>query len=297
MANKTQLMTLNWVDELSPKWLRSPMWRWQRAVELLTAPRRPLMEVEDDDVALAAHHLRLLSPLGRDLLNGGGELLRPEIPIAFRLHADTGMFGASRWLIEGLITAGFNDAEINEQLPLNRELGARPYEVYRKLFYDIDDYIDRPLAVQAAVFATSAIRSHMYSDCDLTWKLLAYRLKDQFLEFLEAFPTGNFSPDVKKMLRDFNAGKLLYYNAHTASDLRNMLTREAMELLSVAKGSWDITPEADRDLATRNVEDSISELISNIKVTVMGSHTLLNRVEQLNFTKDMRALEGRVAAA
>ena len=251
--------------------------------------------MDDEYVAQAALHFRQQSTLGRTM-PPATEAISPEFHVAFQVHADTGLFGASRWVVEALIVAGFNDAEINEQLPMGRELGSRPYHVYRKLFYDIDEYLSRPLAVQTAVFATSAVRNHVFSDCDLTWKLLAYRLKDDFLEFLEGFPTGNFPPEAQKVLRELNRNKLLYHQAHLLTDPRTAYTEESMALISAAKGSWDIAPEKEKDLTAKTLEATVSSLFNSVKVTVLEARTLLNPTEQLRFTQDVRALEARVIA-
>jgi len=167
----------------------------------------------------------------------------PAMHEAFMIHLHAGNQGGYRWLVEAMLMTDATNKEIaNEFCPLH---GAETIEMYRKVYFDIDHYRERKANVLCSILAQSLAKTHAATDCDFTWKIIAYTQGfDAFREFV-AFRAGGMLPDpIKTWFRDVSSFRRSYGEFNLTSSLRNMYRQDALAVLDHADRHWSMQNSA-----------------------------------------------------
>jgi len=268
------------LDVYEPTWMRVPCWRWQKALSYLADPyRRLLPDVEDQLVLHAAnfHRARTLGGPGSSFL----QVIRDgTIYSAYRLRARTAWRGGAKWQVEALIMAGATNKQINDWLPM--PAGPETYEAYRKLYFDVDDYLDKPGCILDGVFSAGYGMNHELGDCDLTWKMLAYELGvDKFLNFLRHYAGGELDNDTLGYLEHFRKAKMAYHTHHLITDQRMLYREEAINVINMADARWKMDREKVEQVQQSGMEIAVSGILGTTEYLMEDSKKLMPAVEIL----------------
>lgn len=167
----------------------------------------------------------------------------PAMHEAFMLHMHAGNNGGYKWLVEAMLMTDASDEEIaNEFCPLH---GKETIATYRKVYFDIDHYRHRKANVLCSILAQSLTKTHSETDCDFTWKVIAYTQGfEAFREFV-AFRAGGLLPEtMRSWFRDISSFRRSYGEFNLTSSLRNMYRQEAIAVLDHADKHWSMQNSA-----------------------------------------------------
>ena len=272
-------------------WMRVPCWRWQRALAYLADPFRELLpDIEDEMVYHAAnfHRARTLGGPGNSFL----QLVREgTVYSAFLLRARTAWRGGAKWQVEALIMAGATNEQINEWLPM--PAGPETYEAYRKLYFDVDDYLDQPGCVLDAVFSSGYGINHELGDCDLTWKMLAYELGvDKLLNFLRHYAGGELDTETMTYLDHYRKAKMAYHTHHLILDQRMLYRAEAIDVINLADARWKMDHSKVEQIQQSGMELSISAILGAVEHEMQDSKELKSPVELLQADPQLTQFTG-----
>jgi hypothetical protein len=272
------------IPEIEPAWMRPPLWRWLEASEFLADPHLSITRASDETVRGAAYLLRARAgkqgqPLARQY---------PAYHLAHKLFGLASQYGGMRWQIEALMLAGLTDQQLAKMLPMFA--GETVFGIYRKLFFDIDEYRDNPFAVLSNIFAASYSRNYVNADVDLTWKMLAYELKGDFPQLLLSVAGGRLPESIRERLRELTEIRALYVQHHLTNTMRLEFNEETLALLDKAQQNWQLNPQQTRGIQDRRLTDTCERLLSSIQLVIIDSHAKLSAVERLQQDVDVKAL-------
>lgn len=274
------------IPDIEPSWMRPPLWRWREASEYLANPREPVPAGSDNYVKSAAYFLR--ARLGQR----GVQLAReyPAFHLAHKLYGMASQFGGMRWQIEALMLAGFTDAQLAKLLPMKNELSTAVYRIYRKLFFDIDDYRDNQFAVLSNVFATSYGRNYDDSDVDLTWKMLAYELREEFPTMLRIMMGGRMTEQIQARIQEMTAARMLYAQHHFVNSMRMQYSEQALQLLNTAGQYWKLDERQVGQIRDQRLNSSCEKILMSVHLVITDSRMKMAAVEPLQTDVHVQAL-------
>ena len=276
------------LPEFEPGWMRPPLWRWRVASEYLANPRLSPTRETDDVIRGAAFFLRSRAgsrdplPVWRDF---------PAYHLAHKIWGMASQFGGMRWQVEALMLAGFTDEQLARMLPMHS--GRTVFELYRRLFFDIDDYRDNQFAVLANVFATSYARNYDDNDCDLTWKMLAYELREKFPQLLRGIMGGRMPKEISERLSELTKARLQYVQHHFVNSMRLQYNDQALQLLTSAGQFFSLNEAQVGQIHDQRLTSSCDKLLTSVHLVITDARAKLNAVEPLQADVDAEALVQR----
>ena len=278
-------------DSLEPAWMRSPFWRWSEASAYLCEPTRQLTDDTDEFVYKAAAFLRFRASPVHDVALFCRTV--PEFYLAFRLYGMHGLYCGLRWQLEALIMAGFTDEQLAKMLP--NPGGKRTYEIYRKVFFDVADYLDNRNAVIGNIFSNAYQRNDEFTDCDLAWKILGYQFKERFPEFLAGITGAEMPDDMMRYLNKARQARLAYYTNALVNDMRRCYNEAALRLLDMAGNYYKISEDTTRKLQSGDTKkDSPQQLMESLQMAVASAESRLSPIENLVYNRRTHELLKRL---
>jgi hypothetical protein len=272
------------IPEIEPAWMRPPLWRWLEASEFLANPLQPLMTASDETVRGAALFLRARA--GRK-----GQPLAREYPayhLAYKMWGMASQFGGLRWQLEALMLAGFSDQQLAQMLPMHS--ATTVYRIYRKLYFDVDDYRENQFAVLSNIFAQSYSRNYDDVDNDLTWKMLAYELRERFPLALRGIMGAQMPEDIEARIQDMTRTRLLYAQHHLVNSMRLQYNEQTLSLLTTAGQYWKLDQKRVGEIQDQRLASTCEKLLGSINLVIVDGHAKLPAIESLRQDVDTRAL-------
>lgn len=249
-----------------PFWLRPPCWRWNIILAFQADPSLDPLLVQQDDYlyeGILYYRSKKIS------VNLGSTAYISKYPELAYVHDifNCGRYGSWRWIIEALITAGLDNRAIVTLL--NVPITEQAIQIYRKLFFDVEDYLHSGPAVESNILSTSRLSMQGRLDCDYTWKLFGYIWGGP--AFIDNFMSKRMSPDAKvlKWFKDLARERLTINAFQASSELRYSYNIEGLEILKTAKEYWAITEDdmqQGEDLAANSF---ISSMASHIDMCLL----------------------------
>jgi hypothetical protein len=272
------------IPELEPAWMRPPLWRWLEASEFLVNPRAPVTDATDEVVRGAAYYLRARQgqqgvPVARHY---------PAYHLAYRLWGLSSNFGGMRWQVEAMMLAGLSDKWLAQHIPMFA--GETVFRLYRQLYFDIESYRDNPFAVMSNIFAVSHSRHGSDFDVDLTWKMLAYELKDEFPLLLRGVMGGQMPDNIKKRLQELTNVRAIYARHHMVANMGLEFNEQALALLGPAKENFYLNDATVDGIKDQRLASTCESLLKSINLVVLDSEKRLSAIERLQEDVDMKAL-------
>lgn len=226
-----------------PNYLRAPNWRWNIALRCLIEGVLPEEVIRR---SLAAKDKWLLEACRfyedrQELVEYTGRLqIRfPVMHEAFMLFHDSRPTGGYKWLIEAMLMTDASDQDIaNTFHPL---YGADTIEMFRKVYFDIENYKSDPAAVFCTILATALQTTHSVTDCDFTWKAFAFARGFEAIQDLINFRGGaDLSSDYVRFMREISMKRRYYNEYHQTASLRASFSHDAMALFDQADRLWNM---------------------------------------------------------
>lgn len=272
------------IPELEPAWMRPPLWRWLEASEFLVNPRAPITDATDEVVRGAAYYLRARQgqqgvPVARHY---------PAYHLAYRLWGLSSNFGGMRWQVEAMMLAGLSDKWLAQHIPMFA--GETVFRLYRQLYFDIESYRDNPFAVMSNIFAVSHSRHGSDFDVDLTWKMLAYELKEEFPLLLRGVMGGQMPDNIKKRLQELTNTRAIYARHHMVANMGLEFNEQALALLGPAKENFYLNDATVNEIKDQRLASTCESLLKSINLVVLDSEKRLSAIERLQEDVDMKAL-------
>lgn len=258
-----ELPSINALDDLKPSWLKPPLWRWQQAHEYLADPGKKIpLDRRDPYLVRAA---RFFKEVGTKRPNRILQLRKyPAMLNAWHIYAAQSMFGGARWQVEALILSGATDEDLNRHFPTKGKEDTFKY--YRKLFFDVEDYMNNPSAMLASVFSASLERNRELSDCDATWKMMAHHLGyEEFCRFLSHYCGGSTPSGFLSYLREFRQTRMEYYTHHCVTDMRLAFREKAVTLLETGARYYQIDRQQVDDFNDQSMVSSMQGMLTEVR--------------------------------
>lgn len=248
-----------------PAWMRHPTWRWANAMEYaLREDPAYLSDPYVNEMGLMYKYLRDTSKHVRALAAS-----YPEAYGAWLIAGNSNRYSA-KWQVEAMMIAGASDDYINEKLPMDRCGGADVYGLYRAIFFDVDEFLNKPQCVLHSVYSTALPKNSPLSDCDALWKLLAYELGLEDFELFMQHTIGKPLPDeIQQYMHQFNQSRAMYYSMHQINDLRLMHNEQLSTLLNLARSHFKYDDEMLRDQEEKRVAGCVKQLLGSVEYALL----------------------------
>jgi hypothetical protein len=258
-----------------PEWMRPPGWRWMEAFAYLVNPERSLNRVIGDTLLFEAVQFARLQ---RSIPDGSFfKQNYPELFEAFCLsnsHNDC----ALKWLVEAAVMAGVPEKEIAKQAALKK--GERAIYWYKKLFFDVDHYLDKDWLVLANIVSTALTRISAHREFDLTWKLIAYKFGyDMFYKFIS--PREQTPKEVIDWLKEEVRNRVTAHSFHITNDFRLMYNEQALNMLRTASCFYDIPDAKQEAVEQMSNRAAVKELLTAVEITVKDAKERVSPLEPL----------------
>lgn len=187
-------------------------------------------------------------------------------------------YGGWRWYIEALLMAGCSNEEIRELLKIN--IPVEVLDIYRKVFFDVEPYLQSEAAVYANILSISRLNIKPKTDCDYTWKIFAYTWGAE--PFLKCF--ANSSPSTNepyaRWFRDMAKANLTVSAFQYSADLKKSYNMETLEILRIAKDYWTIS-DGDMAKAEKMAEvDLVTSLTNHVDMCLLKASSTGRNVEE-----------------
>jgi hypothetical protein len=272
-------MLENVVVELTPEHMRMPCWRYAIATRYSADPTLPEFKIlSDTTLAQAVRFYR-----GRSDLKNRPEFYAMSFPAMWEAHllnTANKEFGGYKWQLEAMILTGADNATIANALKLTA--GADTVEVYKKVFFDVDSYLDNRNCLLAQILSTSILTGSSYADYDYTWKAIALEWGfEGFQRFIEFKCGGRLPSDMKSWLDEVSKDRLSYATYHNTSHIRSLHKEEAMNILSTAQSHWNIRDDKTDEVKTQAANAAARSLLDGINM-VMTDKNLERRIAANN---------------
>ena len=263
------------LERMKPEWTRHPAWRWQQVLGFITS---------NDPIFLVDSYVQRMAEMYRALSYGDPATAcamvsnyLPEYQ-AHILNTQTSLFGGAKWQIEALIMSGCDDDELQDMLPV---AGYQVYEVYRKIYFDVDSYLSDKSCVLANIFSTSYATNSIYKDCDLLWKMLAYNLgKEKFQNVLAHQGGALLEEDIQVYMHSWQQARTLYHSHHMINDMR-LMHNEALTstVLRLARSKFNMDDQQIREQEELKIQGCVKQLLGSIEHSMMPHDRLHPPVE------------------
>jgi hypothetical protein len=250
------------MEDLKPEWMRLPLWRWQSASRFMADP------TDDDFEIISDPYLHEASLLMHQRARGepGVELQmrsNPALINAMQIFQHIVRHGGARWQIEALLLGGIDNETLNKIFPTKG--GPRTYQYFRKLFFDVDDYLDNQHAILANVLSMTMVRHDVASDHDLPWKMLGYALGWQkFSEFLKHYVGGSGSAQLKSFLQEFQEMRMMYHMYTQCLDMHTAFQDKSLAMFEVSLRHYRVSEEDVNSILSAGAMDSCRALLTTI---------------------------------
>jgi hypothetical protein len=250
-----------------PSHHKQPAWRWVTILDYVINWKKPLRRVlVDEYLYVGTKFARHLKNLDRNC--GAIRSAFPPIEEAYRYFTRSDAY-SYRWILEALILSGLDDEEISEHLEM--EFGSDTVKAYKKLFFDVEDYLENNLLLEANLFSACMSSATDFNDYDFAWKLVAHaRGSDAALAVMS--PAGTNSDDVSDWIKDKIRSKLLTKSLQVVANTRLLYRQEIMTVFEYATRSWDGPEGSQRKQAEKVfLEDMASSMIGSVSMTLLCS--------------------------
>lgn len=231
-----------------PGYMRLPSWRWNIALrcmidsELTTEEAiRRARAAEDTWLVQACSFFRNRISLATGKLVDMMSTY-PAMVEAFHIQRDS-KEGGFRWIVEALLMTDATYEEIARYIGCLS--GAETIEMYSKVYFDVSLYKHNVPTIFSTVLANSRKNEDDNSDCDYTWKVLAYQGGfESFTEFLK-FQAGGVLPDsLLQAMQTISNHRRLYATYHRSLTLKSCLNQEAMATFQLADSKWKLDKDS-----------------------------------------------------
>ena len=261
------------LDEKEYPYMRQTAWRWLATAEVHTNLESILSPLQRDPIILES--ARFLK--SHRHVNSSRAFFRrnyPEVSEAFELYGRSRAHDY-RWLIEAAIAGNASNEDLADLIPV--EAGPYVFEVYRKMFFDIDDYRDSPWAVHANIMATAYQTANSINNYDLTWKLLAYQHGlDAFNKFILNEPLAK---DMQRWMEQIIKKRYTVHTFQVTSNMRMAYSEDIRGILATAGQYFEINKEGFGSKDDQLDEDDLHALMKTIHFTVMDAEMKPGAVE------------------
>ena len=211
--------------------MRPPMWRWSRIVS--TGPDGPV-KGEDQWIGRGWR-------FDRDYRKGasGTELDRkyPGCRAALEAFSDSRP-GGWKWMLEALLMSSSSDRDLADLIG-DRKAG-KAVTAYRKLFFDIDEYRDSPMAVSVNVLASAGNRAGVMGTSDYVWKLFSYTWgAEEFMNAVCRGPeTGSMTDKQQKWMAAAIRQENMFRAMNAVEELKAGWSEQAAMTLDSTRHLW-----------------------------------------------------------
>jgi hypothetical protein len=254
---------------------KQPAWRWVNILNYVVNWKRPLRRVLTDKYLYAGTKFaRCLKKIDQN--SGAIKQSFPPIQEAYNLWIRSSP-NSFRWVMEALIMARADDEFIAEHMQL--EFGSDTVEAYKKLFFDVDSYLDSKLLVESNIFSTCMSSASQYNDHDFAWKLIGFH---QGLEAVVRVmePGGVISDETEDWIKDVIKTKLTTASLQVIANTRLAYKIEIMNVVEFALKTWDGPEGGQRKQAEKAfLEQMASSVIGSVSMSVMNPETQLDSHE------------------
>jgi hypothetical protein len=260
---------------LKPDWMRPPAWRWAVAQSFLADPMKPIVLAQKDKyLGDAVGFYKARKQYVQDPVAYAKKY--PDIATAFELYCDSRPSGW-RWYIEALLMTGISCEDLQKVLKVNCPVSA--LEMFRKLFFDIEEYKNSEIAVYANVLSTSRTVISDFSNYDYTWKIFAYCWGAE--DFIKQFCFKSREPNKehREWFKEFTMNNMTVGSFHLTNDLRMTYNMQAMEIIKTAQQYWSIPKSAIDDGEKMVKDDVMGELLGHIDMQLMKADMKIDALE------------------
>ena len=251
-----------YMEDLKPEWMRLPLWRWQKASNFMADPTDDQYTFISDPYLKEASswmHSRARGEPGLELQLLGN----PALVNAFQIFMHTVHHGGARWQVEALILGGADNEVLNQVFPTKG--GKTTYKYYRKLFFDVDSYLDNQHAILANIFGMTMSRHETYCDHDLPWKMLGYAMGwERFSDFLKHYVGKEGSIETKKFLQEFQEMRMTYYNYTQMLSMRTAFQERSLAMFETSLRHYKMPEQEANALLSAGAMNSCQGLLTEI---------------------------------
>ena len=264
---------------IKPDWMKPPCWRWTLIVRQLANLTKPVKQITKDSTLIEGSNFFRDKTVAK-ISEQACQKKYPEMKLAYDLFQKSEP-GGWRWYIEGLMTAGVDDAELKKLLDI--DIPKDTLKLFRNLYYDIDSYRQSELAVMANVL--SAARNHMNAenDCDFLWKHFAYVWgADPFIQMFGVRRT-EVKRDFVKWFKSQVRADVSAFSFRCTSNLRELNNESVREVLKLAKDFWTLPEGEVNVIADQAAQENLAEIFKHIDFTIAKADGPKSKFEERAF--------------
>ena len=247
---KNRVFINNTLSQFS--WERSPCWRWTACQKYLALFYNSLHDlVADEYLYKGALYYRAKYAKNKESsfqLSPSNTGFR-EIDTAHKIYFSSGI-GQLRWYLEAILMSPVTDAEVATEINLQ---GIDPgvIKAYRKLFFDVSDYLDSDIGVACTILARSKESATIENPCDYVWKMFSYNEGAIALSEMvsgrrdksgSSIPIGTFDSFKKDLISDAFTTSAIQYSANA----RTLFSEGSREVLGIIKNFWDVAAPSNK---------------------------------------------------
>lgn len=203
-------------------WMRPPNWRWCEILRYRDLAAR--VPIERIFVMCTDPVLRdfLMYVMQRPQFSYSLEREFPQISPwwgaydeALSIFHQNNHVAGMRWQLEAMLMA--KDAtyeDINIEMGGFFKHGAQTVQAFAEIFFDVKQHLNNPHRLLNSIYAERRRNGRQPDDCDLTWKLIAYRFGiEKFSQFLGSYSGDPLDVEISTWLRQNAGDKMIYYSA------------------------------------------------------------------------------------
>jgi hypothetical protein len=217
---------------------------------------------------------------------------------ALRLWQDNRGLGGKRWQVEGYILAGATNEQLNQIFEFRH--GPNVYEYYRKLFFDVDDYLDNHNILLSNVLAP-AYAAHSETDqSNLFWKRIAIDSDVPAFHRFIKMHTSAVDLRTKDKVK-YTQEQNLMLNSANLSYKASIINERSMNTISMASEHMHIPATDTTDMQKAALNESIAKVIDRMEPMMLSSRerleagTAVQLVDQRHHMKHMSSEKAQKA--
>ncbi len=146
--------------------------------------------------------------------------------------------GGWKWMMEALLMSSDTDRQLADLIGDRK--AEKAVQAYRKLFFDIDDYRDSPMAVSVNVLASAGNRAGVMGTSDYVWKLFSYTWgAEEFMSAVCKGPeTGAMTDRQQKWMADAVRQENMFRAMNAVEELKTGWSESAAMTLDSTRHLW-----------------------------------------------------------
>jgi hypothetical protein len=207
---------------------------------------------------------------------------------ATEVHNHSSDYGGYRWWVEAALMTDAPLDVILEQFPAFRG-GVKVLELYKKIFFDVEGYLDRKICVHAQVLAPSLFRSEAPGvGIDYCLKAFAYQKGfDGLLKMADLLNYGTVDDELSKWLQQVQNHRTYLAAYSIARNINSLQQQQKMAIVETASRFGVLESQTmdarssfgELDDLAAQMTSTMSALVADHKLSVSMVNTT-DRVEQ-----------------